>query len=96
MKTMGDHIFLKSDTATPVEYLHYTVNLPTDVVVTGCDSMKILQQAIGAAKSFQPLSQQQVTAILAKTAPVASTGKFERSKTSMQFDSTTNNPDWMG
>lgn len=96
MKTMGDQIFLKSDTATPVEYLHYTMNLPTDVVVTGCDSMKILRQAIDAAKSFQPLSQQQVAAILAKTAPVASAGKFERYKTSTQFDSTTNNPSWLG
>ncbi|MBA3833195.1 MAG: aldo/keto reductase [Chthoniobacterales bacterium] len=96
MKTMGDQLFLKSDTATPIEYLHYTMNLPTDVVITGCDSMKILQQAIGAAKSFQPLSPEQVAAILAKTAPVAGAGKFERYKTSTQFDSTTNNPAWLG
>lgn len=96
MKTMGDQVFLKSDTATPVEYLHYAMNLPTDVVITGCDSMKILQQAVDAAKSFLPLSQQEVAAILAKTAPVANAGKFERYKTSTQFDSTTNNPSWMG
>jgi tyrosyl-tRNA synthetase len=96
MKSMGDQIFLKSDTASPVEYLHYTMNLPADVVIIGCDSMKILQQPIDAAKSFQPLSQQQVAAILSKTAPVTSAGKFERYKTSTQFDSTTNNPSWLG
>ena len=26
------------------------MNLPTSVVITGCDSLEILQQAIGAAK----------------------------------------------
>jgi predicted aldo/keto reductase-like oxidoreductase len=96
MKTMGDQVFLKSDSAAPTEYLHYTMNLPTDVVITGCDSIKILQQAIDAAKSFKPLTAGEVAAILAKTAPVASAGKYERYKTSTQFDSTTNNPSWLG
>ena len=53
MKPMGDGIILNSKTATPVECLHYAMNLPTSVVITGCDSMKILQQAIDAARSFQ-------------------------------------------
>src|SRR5579864_322369 len=44
MKPMGDKIILHSKTATPVECLHYAMNLPTSVVITGCDSMKILQQ----------------------------------------------------
>src|SRR5438128_7394973 len=41
MKPMGDHFILESKTATPVECLHYSMNLPTSVVITGCDSLPI-------------------------------------------------------
>src|SRR6195256_2059706 len=41
MKSMGNGIILKSATATPVECLHYALNLPTSVVITGCDSMDV-------------------------------------------------------
>src|SRR5260370_7029634 len=68
MKPMGDHIILESKTATPVECLHYAMNIPTSVVITGCDSLPILQQALDAARSFQPLASSQLTALLAKTA----------------------------
>ena len=96
MKPMGDKIILKSNTASPVECLHYAMNLPTSVVITGCDSMKILQQAIDAARSFQPMSSVEVSSLLAKTAPAAVKGEFERYKTSHDFDGTFRNPQWLG
>jgi aryl-alcohol dehydrogenase-like predicted oxidoreductase len=96
MKPMGDGIILRSKTATPVECLHYSMNLPTSVVITGCDSLKILQQAIDAAQSFQPLAAPAVAALLAKTAPAAGKGEFERYKTSHDFDGTVHNPQWLG
>ena len=96
MKPLGDKIILKSNTVTPVECLHYAMNLPTSVVITGCDSMKILQQAIDAARSFQPMNSDAVSALLAKTAPVAEKGEFERYKTSHDFDGTYHNPQWLG
>ena len=43
MKPMGDSLILRSKTATPIECLHYAMNLPTSVVITGCDSLNILQ-----------------------------------------------------
>ena len=96
MKPMGDHIILESKTATPVECLHYAMNLPTSVVITGCDSLPILQQALDAARSFQPLDSSQVAALLGKTAKAAEAGKFELYKTSHQFDGTYANPQWLG
>jgi aryl-alcohol dehydrogenase-like predicted oxidoreductase len=96
MKPMGDGIILRSKTATPVECLHYSMSLPTSVVITGCDSLKILQQAIDAARSFQPLAAPAVAALLAKTAPAAGKGEFERYKTSHDFDGTVHNPQWLG
>ena len=96
MKPMGDAIILKSKTATPVECLHYAMNLPTSVVITGCDSMPILEQALNAARSFQPLAKHEVAALLDKTASASAKGEFELYKTTHQFDGTYQNPQWLG
>ena len=96
MKPMGDHFILESKTATPVECLHYAMNLPTSVVITGCDSLPILQQALDAARSFRPLNSSQVSTLLAKTAKAAEAGQFELYKTSQHFDGTYANPQWLG
>jgi aryl-alcohol dehydrogenase-like predicted oxidoreductase len=96
MKSMANGIILKSRTVTPTECLHYALNLPTSVVITGCDSMEILEQALGAARRFRPLSDAQVLALLAKTAAAASRGDFELFKTTSIFDSTATHPEWLG
>jgi predicted aldo/keto reductase-like oxidoreductase len=96
MKSMANGIILKSRTVTPVECLHYALNLPTSVVITGCDSMEILEQALDAVRSFQPMSAARVKAILAKTKAAATDGEFEPFKTSSIFDSTATHPDWLG
>src|SRR5271157_1576873 len=96
MKPMGFGAILRSNTVTPVECLHYAMNLPTSVVITGCDSLKILDQALEAARTFKPLGEKQVAAILAKTASLAAQGEFEPFKTTNQFDGTAHNPQWLG
>jgi len=96
MKPMGDKQILNSKTATPIECLHYAMNLPASVVITGCDSLKILQQALDAARSFKPLSDTEVAALLAKTAAAAAQGEFERYKIAHDFDGTYQNPQWLG
>jgi predicted aldo/keto reductase-like oxidoreductase len=96
MKSMANGIILKSRTVTPVECLHYALNLPTSVVITGCDSMKVLEQALDAARTFRSMSAAQVKAILAKTKAAATDGKFELFKTTSIFDSTATHPDWLG
>jgi predicted aldo/keto reductase-like oxidoreductase len=96
MKPMGDKVILESKTVTPVECLQYAMNLPTSVVITGCDSLPILQQALHAARGFEPMGASQVAAVLAKTARAAEGGQFELYKTSHQFDGTVRNPQWLG
>ena len=96
MKPMGDKIILDSKAVTPVECLHYTMNLPVSVVITGIDSIAILDQALKAAQSFQPMSGAQVSALLAKTQQVAQNGKFELYKTSQKFDTTEKKPEYLG
>jgi predicted aldo/keto reductase-like oxidoreductase len=96
MKSMGSGIILKSKVVKPIECLHYALNLPTSVVITGIDSMKILDQAIEAARTFQPMTEEDVASLLARTADAAKEGKFELFKTATEFDSTAQHPQWLG
>ncbi len=92
----GDGIALKSKTVEPIECLHYALNLPTSVVITGIDKPQILDQAIQAAKTFKPMHAQQLSALLSKTQQVALNGEYELFKTSSHFDTTARHPDWLG
>lgn len=96
MKPIGSGKIMDSHTVTATECLHYAMNLPTSVVITGCDSMKILQQALDAARSFRPMDQTQVAELLAKTSKVAQKGRYEGYKTSHSFDGTYHHPEWLG
>ncbi len=96
MKTFGDHFILDSGTVTPMDALHYGLSQPVSVVITGIDRPEILDQAIEAARTFQPLTQAQIQTILAKTQVAASEGKFELFKTTSHFDGTAQNPKWLG
>ena len=96
MKSMGNGVILKSNTVTAIECLHYALNLPTSVVITGVDSMEILEQAFEAARTFHPMSKAQVKSLLAKTAKAASRGEFELFKTTSIFDGTAYHPKWLG
>ena len=49
MKTFGDHFILESKTVTPMEALHFGLNSPASVVITGIDSPAI------PIKHFRPL-----------------------------------------
>jgi len=77
MKPMGDPFVLVSGTVTAIECLHYAMNLPTGVVITGCDSVPVLEHALRAARTFQPLSEAAVQALLERTARAAHDGKYE-------------------
>jgi predicted aldo/keto reductase-like oxidoreductase len=96
MKSLANGIILQSNTVTTVECLHYALNLPTSVVITGVDSLERLEQAFTAARTFRPMSEAQVQALLAKTAQAAGRGEFELFKTTSIFDGTAQNPQWLG
>jgi aryl-alcohol dehydrogenase-like predicted oxidoreductase len=96
MKSMGSGLILRSKTVTPTECLHYAMNLPTSVVINGCDSLERLNQGLEAARTFKPMDQSEVAALLAKTAVAAAEGQFEPFKTSNDFDGTSHNPQWLG
>jgi hypothetical protein len=96
MKAFGDPFILRSNTVTPIECLHYVLNLPVSTVITGIDSVQVLEQDLQAARTFAPLSQEAVANLLARTADAAATGKYELFKTSNRYDGTAQNPHWLG
>lgn len=92
----GEGIALKSNTVQPIECLHYALNLPTSVVITGIDKPEVLDQAFAAAKTFRIMDEQQVASLLEKTQRAAMDGRFELFKTTSHFDTTARHPDWLG
>ncbi|MBV9124518.1 MAG: aldo/keto reductase [Planctomycetes bacterium] len=96
MKSMGGSVILESRTVTAVECLHYAMSLPTSTVITGMDGLDILKQALEAVRTFRPLTQEQLTALLEKTAEAAANGRYELFKTTSHFDGTAQHPQWLG
>jgi predicted aldo/keto reductase-like oxidoreductase len=96
MKPMADSAIPKAGIATGIECLHFALSLPTSVVINGCESLERLDQAFEAARTFKPMTETQVSALMARTKGFALSGKYELFKTSNQFDGTAKNPSWMG
>jgi predicted aldo/keto reductase-like oxidoreductase len=96
MKPLASGKVLKTNTVSAIECLHYAMNLPTSVVITGCENMTDLDQAIRAALTFEPMTPTQVEALLARTKDVGVEGKFETFKTTDEHDGTSKHPEWLG
>ena len=95
MKALGSGGILDMGISA-MECLHYAMNLPTSVVITGIDSMRTLEQALMAARTFQPMFDDEVKSILSRTARAAGDGRYEPYKTTLKHDGTTMNPQWLG
>jgi hypothetical protein len=74
----------------------YTMSLPVSTVVTGCESIDILQQAIDLARNFVPMSEETRKAFIDRTAAAAAKGEYEIYKTTTIFDGTSRSPQWLG
>lgn len=96
MKALANGTILESKTVTAIECLHYAMNLPTSVVITGCEDMEDLEQALEAARTFNPMSELDVKSLLGKTAKAASRGEYELFKTTSIYDGTASHPEWLG
>ena len=96
MKTFGDHFVLDAAQLDPIEMLHYSMTLSTGTTVTGIDKPEFLEQAIKAATTFKPLDAATMDRLRSAAEAAAKTGKAELYKTTHFFDSTVQNPAWLG
>lgn len=87
MKTFGGGKIVTQGGVTPAEALRYALTLPVSTVVTGIDSMDVLQQNLEIARSFTPMSPEERTALLERTRKIAGDGRCELFKTTQFFDS---------
>jgi aryl-alcohol dehydrogenase-like predicted oxidoreductase len=95
MKPLAGGRILASGTATAEECLRYALSLPTSVVITGCESVEQVQQALRVGDAFTPMNEDERRELLARTAAPARDGASERYKTTEQHDGTTRNPQWL-
>lgn len=96
MKPMASGTIIQNKIATPGECLTYALTMPTSVVITGMDSMRVLEQNLEIVKNYKPLDERAMRDLLTRTEKPAQAGKYERFKTTQQFDSTAAHPEWMG
>jgi predicted aldo/keto reductase-like oxidoreductase len=96
MKPLASGLIFNLSNIDAVACLHYSLNLPTSVVMNGCDSLERLEQAFNAMRTFKPMTAAEVEALTAKTREAAMSGRIERFKTSEDFDGTSHNPSSMG
>ena len=96
MKPLADGAIPRNNVLPAIDCLHYAMNLPTSVVINGCQSMERLQQGLEAVRTFKPMSETQVADLLARTAKAAANGTLEPFKTTHTYDGTYQNPKWLG
>ena len=78
-------LFQSGAEVTPAEALRYTMSLPVATVVSGMDTMEILEQNLEIARSFTPIPADEQKALLARTKAYA-TGAHETFKTTRRYD----------
>jgi hypothetical protein len=64
-------------------------------MITGIDSLKILDQAIESARTFKPMDAAARADLVNRVAEAARDGKFEKYKTTSHFDGTAQHPAWL-
>lgn len=94
MKPLGAGEIMNIKKVTAPECLRYALSLRASVVITGCESIENVDQAIAAANA-PPLTADEKRDILARTAPLARGGKHEKYKTTEEHDGTVEKPQWL-
>lgn len=87
MKSLGGNGSIVTKAGISVsDALRYVLSLPITTLVSGIDSVKVLEQNLKIVRGFVPLTDAERTALEAKTAPLAGDGRFELFKSSKMFD----------
>jgi aryl-alcohol dehydrogenase-like predicted oxidoreductase len=87
MKSMGGSgEIITHGAATPREALRYAMSLPVASTISGNESMEILQQNLGIARGFQPMSESEMQALRERCKFFASDGRFELFKVTKKYD----------
>ncbi len=87
MKSLGGvGDMVKAGAVGADEALRYVMSLDIATVVSGIDSLEILEQNLTVARNFQPMSAEDMEALRQRTAGVASDGRFELYKVTAKHE----------
>jgi aryl-alcohol dehydrogenase-like predicted oxidoreductase len=77
---------IKKGLVTPEEAMGYVLSLPIASLVSGIDSLEVLEQNLAIARAWKPMSDEARAALRTRLAPFADDGRYELYKTSMRYD----------
>jgi aryl-alcohol dehydrogenase-like predicted oxidoreductase len=87
MKSLGGNgQFVKHGAITAQEGLRYAMSLPVATTISGMDSLEVLEQNLGIARGFKPMSKDEMAALRERVRPIAADGRYELFKTTMYYD----------
>src|SRR5664280_1953312 len=87
MKSLGGTAeSVKKGVLTAKEALTYVMSLPIAILVSGMDSLEVLNENLEIARSFTPMKPEAMQALRDRCAIHAADGRFELYKTSKRFD----------
>ena len=87
MKSLGgDGRAVKKRAVKAADALRYAMSLPVVTTVSGIDSMKVLRQNLRIARSFMPMSTDEMASHRRRLAEDAADGRYELYKTTAQHD----------
>lgn len=70
----------------PEDSLRYCLSLPASTVICGMDNSAVLRKNVKLAATFKPFHAGEMDALRQKARPAAGDGRFERYKTTLDFD----------
>ena len=79
-------IALSGEHVKAEEALRYALSLPVTTVITGAESRNVLRKSLRLATHFKPFHAGEMDELRHRARPVAGDGRFERYKTTLEFD----------
>ncbi|MFZ5831993.1 MAG: aldo/keto reductase [Planctomycetota bacterium] len=86
MKGLAGGALVRDGNLSAIDCRRYALSLPVSTLVCGMASRENLQQDVAVARGFQPMSDEEMQAFLAKTRSAGSMGQLERFKTTRGYD----------
>jgi aryl-alcohol dehydrogenase-like predicted oxidoreductase len=87
MKSLGgDGRAVKAKVVSAEDALAYALSLPVATVVSGIDSMRVLEQNVAVAQGFRPMPKRARAALRRRLSPDAADGRWELYKISAAFE----------
>jgi aryl-alcohol dehydrogenase-like predicted oxidoreductase len=80
MKSLAGGSLLETDIPAD-KAIHYALSLSIDALVSGMDSLEILDRNLEIVRNWTPLSDEEQKTLLSRVAPFATDGRLERYKT---------------